>query len=250
MHDTQNGTTVIMTVRHGQTDFNRQRRYAGLLDVSLNEDGIRDCQAAAEFLREPYDVVIASALKRSIETARLLVGPETPIGECVLCNERNFGTMQGRTAREVEAIRPEIKYIKIADDFHCLNPPRGESLPALHRRAKEFFRYVMSNHRGAKVLIVSHEVFLQQFHGVLRGETWRQSMRHNVARLCLSVFALRGSRVFRESGRSLTAEKEEPWYSGPGYPVQQPHVPIFASVDGERRGTRRAPRALTAERVF
>jgi broad specificity phosphatase PhoE len=206
-----NGTTVIMTIRHGETDFNRERRYAGLLDITLNDKGIHDCRKASARLAEPYDVVVTSALQRSIETAHLLTGGQKPILECALCNERNYGHMQGRTAQEVETIRPEIKYIKIADDFHSLNPPQGESFPALHRRAREFLRYLLSRHRGARILVVSHGVFLQQFHGVLRGESWRTALRHDVFNLTLSTFVLRGTRLLQEECRNLNSDNRDRW---------------------------------------
>jgi broad specificity phosphatase PhoE len=45
--------TALMTVRHGDTDFNHQKRYAGLLDVPLNEKGTRDAKLAAQRLELP-----------------------------------------------------------------------------------------------------------------------------------------------------------------------------------------------------
>lgn len=206
--------TTIMTIRHGETDYNRQKRYAGLLDISLNANGINDCQIASEYLAESTDLVITSKLKRSIETARILTRNNKSIVESALCNERNFGAMQGHTSQEVEFIKPEIKYIKIAGDFHSLNPPQGERFPALYKRAKEFLnfvRFLLSERRCVKILIVSHEVFLQQFHGVLRGETWRESMRHSLPNLTLSIFTLQRNHLLSESSRELISETQESW---------------------------------------
>lgn len=206
--------TIIMTIRHGETDSNRQKRYAGLLDIPLNAQGIRDCRIASDYLAGPIDVVVASKLKRSIETARILTGSNGPIIESALCNERNFGAMQGRTYQEVEFVKPEIKYIKIGGDFHSLNPPQGESFPALYKRAKEFLRFLrslISDRQCTRMLVVSHEVFLLQFHGVLRGETWRESLRHTLPNLMLSVFTVQGTRLLSETSGKLTAERQEGW---------------------------------------
>jgi broad specificity phosphatase PhoE len=41
-----NKFTIINTVRYGETDYNRNKRYAGTIDVSLNEVGIRDTVVA------------------------------------------------------------------------------------------------------------------------------------------------------------------------------------------------------------
>jgi|GEM_PF-448271 len=209
MHD---GKITIMTIRHGQTDFNRQKRYAGLIDVPLNDKGASDCRNASACLRETVDVVVASKLTRAIETARILTDDRKQVVECALCNERNFGAMQGRTYQEVEHVRPEIKYLKIGGDFHSLNPPQGERFPALYRRARRFFKFLMrlaAEPGCARVLVVSHEVFLLQFHGVLRGETWREALRHSLPNLMLSVFTLQGNRLLTESSQSFASEAVE-----------------------------------------
>jgi len=202
-------TTVLMTVRHGDTDFNHQKRYAGLLDVPLNEKGIKDAMSAARELDLSIDVVISSKLQRSVDTARALTGDGREIIESELCNERNFGKMQGHTSDEVENLTPVIKYIKIGGDFHSLNPPLGETFPALRRRAKEFSDYVMGEFAGARILIVSHEVFLLQFHGLLRGETWREAMRHRLPNLTLTTFAMEDGRVLEEASRPLVSRAQE-----------------------------------------
>jgi broad specificity phosphatase PhoE len=226
-----NKKITIMTIRHGETDFNCQKRYAGLLDVPLNAKGIRDCRTASDFFVDSVDLVVTSKLKRSIQTARIFVNNKKSIVESVLCNERNFGKMQGHTSQEVEFIKPEIKYIKIAGDFHSLNPPQGEKFPALHKRANEFLkflRFLLSEHRCLRVLVVSHEVFLQQFHGVLRGETWRESMRHRLPNLTLSIFILQGNCVLCESSRKLIPESQESWHS---ISIPQPGNAACRTVD-------------------
>lgn len=235
-----NNETTIMTIRHAETDYNRQKRYAGLLDISLNANGINDCRIVSKYFMDSVDAVITSKLKRSIETARILTGNNKPIIKSELCNERNFGTMQGCTSQEVEFIKPEIKYIKIGGDFHSLNPPQGERFPALYKRAKEFLKFLrllLSERQYIRILIVSHEVFLQQFHGVLRGETWRESMRHSLPNLMLSVFTLQGNRLLDESSRKLSSRELESWHITPAsqkshtvfrtaafnYPLQEQH---------------------------
>ena len=73
--------TVIMTLRHGETDFNRQKRYAGLLDVPLSEKGIEDCSFVSRVLVQLPDIVITSDLRRAIETAHIIVDGRVQIVE-------------------------------------------------------------------------------------------------------------------------------------------------------------------------
>lgn len=178
--------TRITSVRHGQTAYNVERRYAGSIDVPLNEKGIEDAKNAAIRLMDfDFDVVITSKLKRAIQTAEILVsGRNFEIINTELCNERNYGKMQGLNYIEVEEINPRIMYLKLNNDFHSLNPPGGETFPALRKRAKEFSNYIFENHMGSNILVVSSSAFMQQLHGIFHGIDWLGALRtefHNLA---------------------------------------------------------------------
>lgn len=63
-------TTDIVLIRHGETDWNVERRYQGSSDTALNELGMEQARALAEEMRgEEWDVVISSPLKRVMSTA-------------------------------------------------------------------------------------------------------------------------------------------------------------------------------------
>ena len=69
--------TEIYTIRHGHTAFNEGKRYAGSIDVPLNDNGIKSTIAASEKLAGyKFDVVITSTKKRAIQTAELLFKQE------------------------------------------------------------------------------------------------------------------------------------------------------------------------------
>ena len=90
-----NKITRILTIRHGQTVYNLEKRYAGSIDIPLNEKGIEDAENAAFILKDyELDIVITSKLKRAIQTAeRLIDGRNIHIIQNKLCNERNYGKM-------------------------------------------------------------------------------------------------------------------------------------------------------------
>lgn len=195
-----NKITRISTVRHGQTAYNTEKRYAGTIDVPLNEKGIRDAQNAAGRLRDhDFDIVISSGLKRAIRTAELLVdGRNIPIIKNELCNERNYGRMQGLTYNEVEEIKPPVLYIKLNNDFHSLNPPDGETFPALRRRVMAFYQYIFQHYTGSSILVVSSSAFMQQLHGLLRGTDWRESLRNEIHNLACITFTFKGRKLTDE----------------------------------------------------
>lgn len=199
----------IATVRHGETDFNRQGRYAGSIDVGLNDRGREEVTLASKLLRQfQYDISISSSLKRAVETARILTEGRTEIIPCDYARERHYGVLQGLTLEEVERIRPPVRFIRVGGDYHSLDPPEGESFEELRARAEKLRDYILSNHRGRRVLIVSHGTFLQQFHGLLRGQDWIESLGTSVGNLLLTTFHWSDDKVIREERLHLTDKKQ------------------------------------------
>ena len=162
--------TTISTLRHAHTRYNAEKRYAGTIDVPLSDAGIRDALCAADKLAgQTFDVVITSKQKRSIQTAHILMGDTAQYVGSKLCNERNFGVMEGLTWDEVHHLEPPVLFIEVGNDTHSVNPKNGEPFEDVWERARKFRRFIFKHYAGLNVLVVSHGVFLQMFHGVLRG---------------------------------------------------------------------------------
>ena len=207
-----NNFTIVNTIRHGETDFNRQKRYAGTIDVPLNEVGICDAIAASRRMRDiSFDVVITSMLQRSIQTARHLLGENIDIVKTQLCSERNYGGMQGLTEDEVKSMKPKIMYIYVGDDYHSLNPPDGESFEELRERAEKFLRHLLNEYAHKSILVISHGTFLQQFHGLLRGKDWVDSLSESVKNLQCHIFHLSGKDLIREECIPLVNRSQNSW---------------------------------------
>jgi len=203
-----NEVTRISTIRHGQTLYNLENRYAGSIDIPLNEQGIKDAKNAAIKLKEhEFDIVITSDLKRTIQTAELLIaGRNIRIIQSKLCSERNYGEMQGLTYIEVEALKPRILYLKLNNDFHSLNPPGGETFPALRRRAKAFSQFISQNFSGYNILVVSSSAFMQQLHGVFRGTNWSEALRNEIHNLECTTFTYSDRKLLEEVAVRLLVE--------------------------------------------
>lgn len=199
----------LATIRHGETDYNKQSRYAGTLDIPINDAGREDARRAMEQIqRLNFDVSVVSPLRRAEETARILTGGSLEIVACEHAMERNFGVLQGRTSADVENVRPPIRFIKVGNDYHSLDIPGGETFEELRTRAERFHRHMIDNYRGRRVLVVSHGVFLQQYHGVLRGLDWIDSLGSHVGNLELTIFHMNGDRVESEERRCIM-EREQ-----------------------------------------
>ena len=198
------GDTLIYTLRHGLTELNRDKRIGGQsLDVPLLPEGMHQAEEArACFAGTPLDAVISSPLSRAIQTAQIVTGwSRAAIAVDALCMERSFGRLDGLTRAEVEATYPDVRYLQIGRIGYSLNPPDGEPFPALQARAREFLRRVLERHRGRRVLVSSHQNFLQQMHGVIREIDPFEALRSDILNLELNLFHLDAQNRLRAGRR-------------------------------------------------
>lgn len=194
--DLSPGETLLLTVRHGLTELNRDKRVGGHTDVPLLPEGRAQAdRARAAFAGTPADVVIASPLRRALETATILTGwPENRLVVEPLCIERYFGEMEGLTRPEVEARYPQVIYLQIDHVGYSLNPPGGESYEDLRRRAEQFLEKTLADHSGKRVVVSSHQNFLQQLHGLLLGRDPFDCLRLDLLNLEVNEFHLASDR--------------------------------------------------------
>jgi uncharacterized phosphatase len=101
--------TSLYLVRHGETDWNAQRRIQGSTDIPLNEMGRDQAETTGRLLaRRDWDGVYSSPLSRAFETASIIaqeVGLEEPQAIDALV-ERNYGEAEGLNWEQVESRFP------------------------------------------------------------------------------------------------------------------------------------------------
>ena len=107
--------TTLYLVRHGETVDNANQIMQGQTQGELNENGIRQAQEVSEAWKDrPIDVVIASDLKRSIDTARIIAEPHgLEVVTTPLLRERDWGGFTGRFI-------PDLKNEVWPDDIETL----------------------------------------------------------------------------------------------------------------------------------
>lgn len=204
--------TSISTLRHAHTQYNAERRYAGSIDIPLSETGTQDAQQAAPKLAEiKFDMVITSKLKRAMQTAQILIGNSAPIIQNELCNERNFGVMEGLTWEDIQTLQPPILMINVGNDLHTVNPKGGEPFENVWERARQFRSLLFQAYAGANILVVSHGVFLQMFHGVLRGLNCIESLSTYPSNLELAKFQFVGEQLVDEKVTRLLGAEPLKW---------------------------------------
>ena len=101
--------TDLYLVRHGETEWNRQRRIQGLTDIPLNDTGREQARLTGTLLtRRPITRVVASPLGRARETAQI-ISAELGLGEPQLHDafvERNYGAAEGLDFHEIDVRYP------------------------------------------------------------------------------------------------------------------------------------------------
>jgi len=203
---------TVYTLRHAAIDFGRQHIIAGRLDPPINAEGIEQIRkmASAGVLLD-FHHVISSPQQRALETARRVTGlAADEMITSYLCMERNYGKLEGVKPADLASIEPATFYVTVGNVEHSLNPPGGETLEQLRERVIAFHELVRSIGRKS-LLVVSHGVFLQQYHGYLRGLDVYHSLNSSVAYLELNKFCFEGDALTSDERVYRPELLEDPW---------------------------------------
>lgn len=143
----------LYLVRHGQTDLNKVRRFQGHIDVPLNEAGIGQAQKLALRLScEPLDKIYTSPLSRTQQTAEIIrSNHQIDIMTNEELAEMSFGSLEGKTYREINEIFPD--WNASVFDFTFAG---GENLDNLVVRMKSFLDELKKQDEKTNVLVVTH----------------------------------------------------------------------------------------------
>ena len=145
--------TTFALIRHGQTDWNAQRRLQGSTDIPLNDVGRGQARdAVAVVSAYEWDAIVSSPLSRAAETADLIAaGLGLTVARRVPeLTERSFGPAEGLQAG------PELEALRIPGGFRGAesdDEAASRGLAALEALAQDF--------RGGRVLVVAHGTLLR-----------------------------------------------------------------------------------------
>ena len=151
--------TRICFVRHGETNWNAERRMQGHIDIPLNANGISQAERLANALirvKHSFDVIYSSDLDRALHTANAVARAlSLDVQITPRLRERNVGKLQGLLLAEAPVLLPEIWQRHIARELdHDLGG--GESIRTFHQRMQDILELFLNEHRGQSVLAVSH----------------------------------------------------------------------------------------------
>ena len=149
--------TDFIFIRHGETDWNRQQRFQGQIDIALNELGHTQAQRLGERLAgEPTDHLISSDLQRAQQTAAPLAAAwQTAPTLMPGLREQCFGVLEGLDVPTIKARHPDLwtQWLEHRADFAL---PGGESLRQFHTRVVDAVKALADAHPGRRVTVVTH----------------------------------------------------------------------------------------------
>ena len=147
--------TTLTLIRHGQTDWNLQRRLQGRSDIPLNDTGREQARAVGRELAVSgghWDVLVSSPLQRARETAQVIgreIGLELSRTYEDLV-ERAFGDVEGRDCTGMGD-----------DERHAMMEKHGEATEDVVQRGLSVLRTILTDFPGKDVMVVAHGTLIR-----------------------------------------------------------------------------------------
>ncbi len=203
----------LVLVRHGESEWNRENRFTGWVDVDLSDKGRSEAARAGELIRAEgylFDQVYTSVLKRAVRTLWILLekmeSMYLPVQTSWRLNERHYGSLQGLNKHET-ALKFGDAQVKIWRRSYDIPPPdlndadfekqkaeprfrgiserempRGESLQSTLQRLLPLWNQdiMPAMHAGKNILIVAHGNSLRALVQHLEGLKAEEIMELNI----------------------------------------------------------------------
>ena len=152
--------TELILIRHGETDWNRELRFQGQIDVPLNAVGHEQARRLALRLgREAVPGVISSDLMRARQTAAALLhgaaAHSTRLALDAGLREQSFGVVDGMRVSEIQAEQPAAwaRWTAFDADYAF---DGAESTRQFHARVMDAILRLAQRHTGQTLMVVTH----------------------------------------------------------------------------------------------
>jgi len=163
----------IHLIRHGQTAWNADGRWQGMIDIPLSETGLNQAAALASYMSSrPLSSVYSSDLQRAVQTAEPLAKiHDLPLNQDARLREQNLGIFQGLTHEQHREKYPELVEAMYRD-YWGFTFPEGENRGQVRDRALAFWKEMIEQDSQGETAVVLHggtiRVLLMQLLGPSR----------------------------------------------------------------------------------
>jgi probable phosphoglycerate mutase len=182
---------LLHLIRHGQTDWNAQKRLQGHADIALNKVGLAEAELVAqEFAGRRLGGIYSSPLQRAHLTAQIINRShqhEIKLYEDL--KEATYGSMEGMLVDEYYTkcteILPDFHEMTYQQRLHFKIVEDAESYFEVYKRAKPILDEIIQNHLGEEVAIVTHGGLMRAVIAMIAGSNVRKIHIQNVGYLTL-----------------------------------------------------------------
>jgi len=162
-------TRAFYFVRHGQTQYNLERRFQGSIDVSLNENGVLQAKEAARLLsNHRYTRIISSPAKRVLQTAHIIAEADsTAIRHEKDLMEFNVGSLEGQ---RIDAVM-QAHGKQAQESFMSILPDDADNWHEFAPRVCAAVKYWTDHYATETLLIAAHGLVFRALTESLQGKT-------------------------------------------------------------------------------
>lgn len=153
----------LLFIRHGETDWNKNRKIQGSQDIQLNETGLTQAKILADKITQYVTNntgYFTSYQKRACQTAEE-IGKKlsTTINILKGIHEVDFGLWEGLTLKEIESLYPN-EFDEWSNNRRYTRPPQGESYQDMLERVNQALLYVSKSDLDTAVIITHGGVIM------------------------------------------------------------------------------------------
>lgn len=159
----------LYIIRHGQTEWNTEKRLQGWNNSDLTQKGIQDAENLSERLKDTdFDHIYSSPQRRAFETAEIVKRDRNiDIVKLDGLKEIGFGSWEGMKIDEILAEYKD-EYRSFIDTPHLYEPiPGNESFEDIYERVDQALKKIIKR-GGDKVLIVCHGVTIKVLISIIK----------------------------------------------------------------------------------
>jgi 2,3-bisphosphoglycerate-dependent phosphoglycerate mutase len=196
---------ILIAVRHGETEWNLQRREMGQLDSVLTQRGVQQAEAIGRRLSGvPFHALYSSDLGRAVQTAEIigaLCQKDVRLDSGL--RERHMGLLQGLTWEEMGKKFPKERETYERTGFYDVIP-EGESAQQRLDRSVRVLTAIAESHPNQTAIVVTHGGFLTGFLEFVLGIPFGNGKRFKKQNASFNAFEYVGSKWCLETWNDVS----------------------------------------------
>lgn len=203
-------TTIYLT-RHGQTEWNLEKRLQGHGNSPLTEFGLNRAKELSKRIKDiNIDTIYTSPIERAYKTACIVKGDkdiEVKVHEGL--KEMNFGDYEGKITEEVMRKNTDWDISAIMRGNLEMRAPNGETLGEVRERVSSAMKEIIKENEDKNILIVAHGITLKAIMAFFNDQEANNEVMEQASLTKVIVDGENFNIEFKNDGSHFTAKEEK-----------------------------------------